>query len=175
MVFKLMLMIAVAQGVCMCWSSGLQAADYPSRPVRVIVQFSPGGNVDTAARVVSRQLSQQMGQQFVVDNRAGANGLIAYQTIANAAPDGYTLGIGHIGQLALSPAILGKVPYDPLKDFSAISRIADAPNLLVTYAGFTAKNVSELVASTPAEFAAFIRSENIAWGKFIKERGIRTE
>jgi tripartite-type tricarboxylate transporter receptor subunit TctC len=123
------------------------AADaYPAHPVRVIVQYVPGGNVDTAARAVTRQLSRQLGQQFIVDNRPGASGSIAYQALATSAHDGYTLGIGHIAQLALNPHILKQVPYDPLKDFTAIGRIADAPNLLVANAEFPAASLSELVA-----------------------------
>jgi tripartite-type tricarboxylate transporter receptor subunit TctC len=126
------------------------AEPYPQRPVRVVVQFSPGGNVDTAARVISRQLAQQMNQQFVIDNRPGASGSIAYQTLATAAPDGYTLGIGHIGHLALNPHTLGKVPYDPLKDFTAIGRMADAPNLLVSNPSLPVKTVQDLVAYAKA-------------------------
>ena len=130
-----------------CWPLVAAAAGaYPAHPVRVIVQYVPGGNVDTAARAVTRQLSRQLGQQFVVDNRPGASGSIAYQALAASAHDGYTLGIGHIAQLALNPHILKEVPYDPLKDFTAIGRIADAPNLLVANAEFPAASLSELVA-----------------------------
>jgi len=131
--------------------SGAAAAQaYPERPVRVIVQFSPGGNVDTSARVLAQQLTKQLGQQMVVDNRAGASGSIAYQTVAGATPDGYTLGIGHIGHLALNPHMLGKLPYNPLKDFTAISRTVEAPNLLVVHPSLPAKNVRELVAYAKA-------------------------
>jgi tripartite-type tricarboxylate transporter receptor subunit TctC len=130
-----------------CLPLAASAADaYPAHPVRVIVQYPPGGNVDTAARAVTRELSRQLGQQFIVDNRPGAGGSIAYQALAASAHDGYTLGIGHIAQLALNPHILEKVPYDPLKDFTAIGRIADAPNLLVASASFPAANLFELVA-----------------------------
>lgn len=122
------------------------AAEYPVRPIRVIVQFSPGGNVDTSARVISQQLTRQLGQQLVVDNRPGASGSIAFQTIAGATADGYTLGIGHIGHLALNPHLLGRLPYDPLKDFTAISRTVEAPNLLVVHPSLKAAGVSELVA-----------------------------
>lgn len=118
---------------------------YPARPVRVIVQFAPGGNNDTAARAVSRQLTQQLGQQFVVDNRPGANGSIGVQLVALAVPDGYTLGIGFIGNLAINPHILKSLPYDPLKDFTAISRTADAPNILAVHPAVPAKSVPELV------------------------------
>ena len=129
-------------------SSG--AAEYPARPVRLIVQFSPGGNVDTAARVIARRLSEQLGQQVVVDNRAGGNGNIAYQVLATSPADGYTLGIGHIGHLALNPHTLGKVPYDPLRDFTPISRVVDAPNLLAIHPSIKAASVQELVAHAKA-------------------------
>lgn len=132
------------------------AAEYPVRPIRLIVQFSPGGNVDTAARIVARQLSDQMGQQVIVDNRAGGSGTIAYQMLATAPADGYTLGVGHIGHLALNPHTMGKVPYDPLRDFTAISRTVDAPNMLAVHPGVPAKSVAELVAyakSQPGKLA----------------------
>lgn len=136
---------AMALFAALCGGTAV-AQNYPERPVRVIVQFSPGGNVDTAARVIAQQLTKQMGQQLVIDNRAGASGSIAYQAIASAAADGYTLGIGHIGHLALNPHLLGKLSYDPLKDFTAISRTVDAPNLLVVNPALPAAGVKELVA-----------------------------
>lgn len=142
---------ALLTGLFALFISGVAVAQtYPDRPVRVIVQFSPGGNVDTSARVLAQQLTRQMGQQMVVDNRAGASGSIAYQTVASANPDGYTLGIGHIGHLALNPHMLGKLPYNPLKDFTAISRTVEAPNLLVVHPSLPAKNVRELVAYAKA-------------------------
>lgn len=135
-----------------CWTAGASAAgnDYPQRPVRLIVQFSPGGNVDTAARVLAQQLSRQIGQQMVVDNRAGASGNIAYQTVATASADGYTLGVGHIGHLALNPHQLGNLPYDPLKDFTAITRTVDAPNLLVVHPSLPIRSIKDLVAYAKA-------------------------
>lgn len=133
---------------CVAMAIGITAvaAEYPVRPIRVIVQFSPGGNVDTSARVIAQQLTRQLGQQLVIDNRPGASGSIAFQTIAGAAPDGYTLGIGHIGHLALNPHLLGKLPYDPLKDFTAISRTVEAPNLLVVHPALKVAGVKDLVA-----------------------------
>lgn len=137
---------AAALAVAM-WIAGAAYAEpaFPQRPIRVIVQFSPGGNVDTSARVLAQQMSKQMGQQMVVDNRPGASGSIAYQIIAGASSDGYTLGIGHIGHLALNPHMLGKLPYNPLKDFTAISRTVEAPNLLVVHPSLPAKSVKDLV------------------------------
>ena len=132
------------------WSASTPAAEYPARPVRLIVQFSPGGNVDTAARVIARRLSDQLGQQVVVDNRAGGNGNIAYQVLATSPADGYTLGIGHIGHLALNPHTLGKVPYDPLRDFTPVTRVVDAPNLLAVHPSIKVGTVQELVAHAKA-------------------------
>jgi len=128
-----------------CAGAEKQDGAYPVRPVRVIVQFAPGGNVDTAARVIARQVSQQLGQQFVVDNRPGGSGNIGVQMVSKSTPDGYTLGIAHIGNLALNPHTLGDLPYEPIKDFTAIGRIADAPNLLVVHPSIPAKSVTELV------------------------------
>lgn len=126
------------------------AEAYPSRPVRIIVPFAPGGNNDTAARVVSRQLSMQLGQQFVVDNRPGAGGTTGTHIVATAPADGYTLGVGFVGTLAINPHIFEKLPYDALKDFTAIGRIADAPNLLAVHPSIPAKSLSELVAYAKA-------------------------
>ncbi len=142
--------LAVTGVILACGFGNAAAQAYPDRPVRIIVQFSPGGNVDTAARVIAQQLTKQLGQQMVVDNRAGASGSIAYQTVATASPDGYTLGIGHIGHLALNPHMLGKLPYDPLRDFTAISRTVEAPNLLAVHPSLPAKSVKELVAHAKA-------------------------
>ncbi len=125
-------------------------AAYPERPIRVVVQFSPGGNVDTAARIVSQQVTRQIGQQLVIDNRAGASGVIAYQLVKEAVADGYTLGIGHIGHLALNPHMLGKLPYDPLGDYTPITRTVDAPNVVVVHPGVPAKTVQNLVAYAKA-------------------------
>ena len=142
---------AVALCLLTATTAAAQKIDgYPARPVRVIVQFAPGGNNDTAARAMSRQLTQQLGQQFVVDNRPGANGSIGVQMVSLAAPDGYTLGIGFIGNLAINPHILKSLPYDPLKDFTAIGRIADAPNILAVHPAVPAKSIAELVSYAKA-------------------------
>jgi len=124
----------------------IAAEAYPTRPVRLIVQFSPGGNVDTTARVIARQLTAQLGQQFVVDNRPGASGSIGVQLVSESAPDGYSLGIAHIGNLALNPHTLGNLPYNPLKDFTSIGLAAAAPNMLVVHPAVPAKTVENLIS-----------------------------
>ena len=141
-------------GLALCLMTAVSSAQkseaYPSRPVRMIVQFAPGGNNDTVARALARQLTEQFGRQFVVDNRPGAGGAIGVQLVASAAPDGYTLGIGFIGNLAINPHLTDKLPYDPIEDFTAISRVADAPNLLAVHPSLTVKSVAELVAHAKA-------------------------
>ena len=96
---------------------------YPSRPVRVIVAFAPGGSADYVARVVGHKLGEQLGQQFVVDNRAGASGAIGTDLVAKSAPDGYTLLLSEVSSLVINPQIK-KVPYDPVRDFAAVSPLA---------------------------------------------------
>ena len=125
---------------------GRTQATYPSRPIRMLVQFPPGGNVDTLARLLATRLTTQLGQQVLVENRAGANGAIAYQALAAAAPDGYTLGFGHVAQLAMNPHLIATLGYRPLQDFTAICRLADAPNVLATHPAVKASNLGELLA-----------------------------
>ncbi|MCW5576950.1 MAG: tripartite tricarboxylate transporter substrate binding protein, partial [Burkholderiales bacterium] len=140
-------MLSLLLGSLSLLSTDLAAdSTYPTRPIRLIVQFSPGGNVDTTARTIARQLSEQLGQQVVIDNRPGANGAIGLELLAGASPDGYTLGIGFIGNFAINPHLLAKTRFDPLKDFTAISRAADAPNILAVHPSVPVKSVADLVA-----------------------------
>ena len=122
------------------------AQGYPSKPVRLIVPFSAGGGTDFFARVVATKLSQILGQQVVVDNRAGAGGIIGADLVAKAPPDGYTLLMGHTGTLAINPALYEKIPYDPVRDFSPVSLVAISPLVLVTNASLPVRNVKELIA-----------------------------
>ena len=120
------------------------AQNYPVKPVRVVVPVATGGGTDFLARLVSKELSEQMGRQFVVDNRAGASGSIGAQAVANAAPDGYTLIMGYTAPHGINPA-LQKVPYDPVRDFSPISQVASATNMLVVHPSVPVKTVQELI------------------------------
>lgn len=119
---------------------------YPSKPIRLIVQFVPGGNVDTFARLLANRLSRKLGQAVAVDNRGGANGAIAYQALATSPKDGYTLGIAHIAQLALNPHFLKNVGYKPLTDFTSIARLVDAPNVLAVHPSAGVKTFKEFMA-----------------------------
>lgn len=122
------------------------AQNYPNRTIRLIVPFSPGGGTDFFARVVAGKLTQALGQQVVVENRAGAGGIIGTDLVAKAAPDGYTLLMGHTGTLAINPALYAKIPYDPVRDFSPVSLVAISPLVLVTNPSLSVKSVKELVA-----------------------------
>jgi tripartite-type tricarboxylate transporter receptor subunit TctC len=120
-------------------------SNYPARSVRVIVPSAPGGGTDISARILAPQLSQLLGQQFVVENRAGAGTRIGGEAVARAAPDGYTLLMG-ISTLAINPAMYKKVPYDALKDFAPISQAVSLSNVLVVHPSLPAKSVKEFVA-----------------------------
>src|SRR4051812_6940704 len=127
------------------FAAGAAAQDYPSRPVRFIVPFPPGGGNDTMARMIGNKVAAALGQQFVVDNRAGAGGVIGAEMAARAAPDGYTLFLGGVASHGIIPNLQPKLGYDPVKNFAPISLIASAPLILVVHPAVPAKNVSELL------------------------------
>ena len=123
------------------------AADaYPSKPIRFLVGFAPGGANDLVARAVAAKLSPRLGQQVVVDNRAGAGGNIAHDIAAKATPDGYTMVLASVASLAMSPALLGKVPYDPINDFAPVAQLVDVSSLLSTHASGASKTLKDFVA-----------------------------
>ena len=115
------------------------AQDYPSRPVTLVVPFPPGGSTTIVGRIVADKLGEVLGQQIVIDNRAGAGGTVGTRAVAKAAPDGYTLVLGYTGTLAIGPSLYPNVGYDPRKDFAPIGRIGTAPNTLVVHPSFPAK------------------------------------
>lgn len=121
-------------------------ADYPDRPVRLIVPFPAGSATDTVSRLLAQKFSTRLGQQFVVENRAGASGNIGVEMIARAAPDGHTIGLITASTHGVAPALGGKLPYDPIKDTKPISMIGAAPYVLVLYPGIPVKSVADLVA-----------------------------
>jgi tripartite-type tricarboxylate transporter receptor subunit TctC len=127
------------------------AQAYPAKPVRIIVGLAPGGGNDTMARLIGQKLSQTLKQQFVVDNRPGAGGVIAGEVVAKAPPDGYTLLLGNVAMLAIIPNIQKKVPYDPLKDFTPISLMATAPLLVVVHPSLPVHSIKQLIAFAKAK------------------------
>jgi tripartite-type tricarboxylate transporter receptor subunit TctC len=127
------------------------AQDYPSKPIRLIVPFPPGGGNDTMARTVGHQLTAALGQQVVIDNRAGAGGIIGAETAAKAAPDGYTLFLGGVGSHGINPNLHAKLAYDPVRDFAPVTLIASAPLILVVHPSVPAKSVKELIQLAKAK------------------------
>src|SRR5205807_4450305 len=119
-------------------------AQYPAKPITIVVGFEPGGGTDTTARIVAPALSELLGQQVVVENRAGAGGDIAVDYVAKATPDGYTLVLANVGALAVNPHIL-KTPYDPLKDLAPITMAVVFPNVLVVQPALPVKSVGDFV------------------------------
>ncbi len=146
----------IAAALCLApLSEPVQPAEYPSRPVRMIVPFPPGGGTDIVARLMLPKLSETLGQQVVIDNRGGANGGIGTDIAAKAQPDGYTGLIGGIGTLAINFAMYSKIPYDPVKDFAHVTQIAGVPNMLVVSPVLNVGSVKELIAlvkSKPGHF-----------------------
>jgi tripartite-type tricarboxylate transporter receptor subunit TctC len=130
----------------MCCAHGAAAQAYPARPVRIVVPFPAGGGADFMARIVGKKLGDALGQTFVVDNRAGAAGVIGTDMVAKSAADGYTLVLGTTGTHATNPAVLANLPYDPARDFATISIFSNAPFVLCVHPSLPVKNVRELVA-----------------------------
>jgi tripartite-type tricarboxylate transporter receptor subunit TctC len=121
------------------------AQQYPSKPVSIVVPFTPGGSSDITARTVAARLQESLGQSFVIDNKPGANGSLGGKFVANAAPDGYTLFVGSIGVFAINPVLYKDLGYDPLKNYDLLSVAVRTPNALVTRANFPANTVAEFV------------------------------
>jgi tripartite-type tricarboxylate transporter receptor subunit TctC len=137
--FRLVLFLAAV------FSSAIHAQPYPSKPIRLVVGFAPGGNTDTVARVVGQKLGERLGQQVVIENKAGAGGTIATGEVARSAPDGYTLTMGTTTTHAIAVAAYSKLTYDPSADFEPLAQVAVAPYLLTVRSDFPAKNLKEFV------------------------------
>jgi tripartite-type tricarboxylate transporter receptor subunit TctC len=141
------LRISLAVVAAMACAAGLAADNpYPIKPVRLIAPYPPGGGNDTMARAIGAKLTEAWSKQVIVDNRAGANGIVACELAAAAPPDGYTLLMANVGTNAINPALYKKLPYHPVKSYAAVSLLGTAPNFLVVPAASPANAVSELVA-----------------------------
>ena len=143
-------MLAVALLPAALPAQAATAPGYPSKAIRMIVPFPPGGPNDILGRVVAQKLSEQLGQQVVIDNRGGAGGLIGAELAARAVADGYTLLFGGTASLAINPGLHKKLPYDPLRDFAAVSLIGTAPSLLTVHPSVPVKSVKDLIAYAQA-------------------------
>jgi tripartite-type tricarboxylate transporter receptor subunit TctC len=133
------------------WPALSAAQAYPTKPVRLIVPFPPGGGVDFIGRIVGQKLTERLGQQVAIDNRSGANGIVGLEALKTAAPDGYTIAAASAGPLAVNPFIYAKLPHDTLKDFTHIANMVNFPLLLVSHPSLPAKNVKELIALARAQ------------------------
>ena len=127
-------------------ATGAAHAQYPNKPIRLLVPFAPGGSSDIVSRSFAGEMSKILGQSVVVESKPGGAGNIAMQEVKGSAPDGYTIILGHVGTLAVNPAMFAKLPYDPVKDFVPITLLAKVPSLLVVNAEkMKVKNLKELV------------------------------
>ena len=126
----------VAAGVLLAWLAAAAAAQtYPSKPIRLMVPFPPGGSTDIVARIVAQKLGMQMGQSLVIENRGGAGGTLGTAVVAKAPADGYSLVVGTTSTHVVAPSVYQKLEYDPVKDFAPISLMAVTPYLLVVNPG----------------------------------------
>src|SRR5215472_11941779 len=125
----------------------VRADDYPSRPIRILVPYAPGGIADIAARIVGAKLLEAWGQQVVVENRPGGNGFIAMELTARANPDGYTLAVATVGDVAINPALFKEMPYSVERDFAPIASLSDAPVVIATHGASPYKTVKDVIAA----------------------------
>ena len=127
-------------------TASIAQSNYPNRPIRLIIPFTPGGVTDTSGRFIAEQLSLKLGQQVISDNKPGASGNIGAQMVATAEPDGYTLLLGYAGTLSINPSLSEKVPFDSIKDFEPIGKIGDAVLIIVANNNFPGKSLVDLIA-----------------------------
>lgn len=139
-------MAATSMGI----AHGAQDAAWPTHPVTIVVPYAPGGNTDTMARLIGNELSTRLSVPFVVENRAGAAGIVATESVAQAAPDGYTLLMGTLTQISTAP-FTNKIKYDPIKDFIPVANVGGNPFVITVNSKVPAKNISELIALAKAK------------------------
>src|SRR5262249_14757753 len=132
-------------------ATSLRAQDYPTRPIRVLVPYAPGGISDIAARIVGAKLTEAWGQQVAVENRPGGNGFVAMEATARSAADGYTLVLCTVGDVAINPALFTQIPYVMDRDFAPIASISDAPMVLATNGASPYKSVADVIAAAKAQ------------------------
>lgn len=140
------LLCALGLGGLLGTAAHAAEAVYPSRPIRIVVPFTPGGSPDILARTLGQHISEATGVAVVVDNLPGAGGSIGADRVAKAAPDGYTLLMGHIGTLAFTPSIYPQLPYDPVQSFAPVAWVARVPNVMAVHPALPVNSVAELVA-----------------------------
>jgi tripartite-type tricarboxylate transporter receptor subunit TctC len=142
---------ALFAGVVLAHSAMVAAQTYPSKPVRLIVPFAAGGNVDITARQIAPGVSELLGQNVIVDNRVGAGGVIGAEVVAKSAPDGYTLMMGSNSTVSVAPSLYPKISYHPVRDFAPITLVATTPFVLVVHPSVPAKTAKDLIALAKAQ------------------------
>jgi tripartite-type tricarboxylate transporter receptor subunit TctC len=135
--------LAVLAGLLAC---AAQAQNWPTKPIRLVVPFAPGGTSSIVARSIAAEMSKGLGQEIYIENKGGGGGNVAMQDVARAEPDGYTLIIGHIGSLAVNPYMYDDLPFDTNRDFAPVSLLAKVPSIFVVHADVPAKDLREFVA-----------------------------
>jgi len=133
------------------FAAAAHAQPYPTKPIKIIVPYPPGGTSDILARALSPGLQAALGQAIVVENKPGATGNVGADFVAKSPPDGYTLMLADIGSLAISPSVFASLPFDPVKDFAPVIMVAYSPHLLVVHPSVTAKDAKELIAQAKAQ------------------------
>jgi tripartite-type tricarboxylate transporter receptor subunit TctC len=147
------MVLAAACAIAFCGAAAAQ--DYPSRPITLVVPYAAGGGNDVMARIVAEKMSKSLGQQIVIENKGGAGGSIATRQVAKAAPDGYTLGLGGTGTLAINPTLYHNVGYDPRRDFAPVGLIATSALVVLVNNDVPAKTIPELIALAKKEPGKF--------------------
>ncbi len=146
--------ISIAAGLALIAFMFMQTAaaqsSYPARPIRIIITVAPGGGSDITARALAQKLTEAWGQQAIVDNRPGGNGIVGMEIAANATPDGHTLVLGTIGPVAVNPSLYAKLPYDPVNGFAPVARGVSALNVLAVHPSLPAHSVKEFIAYAKA-------------------------
>ena len=143
--------IASVIALVVFWTAPAQAQNYPAKPLHILVPYAPGGITDIAARIVGAKLTEAWGQQVVVENKPGGNGFIAMTAGAKATPDGYTLVMVTVGDVAINPAMFKEMPYDVERDLAPIAMVSDAPMVLAAHADAPFKSVAEAIAAAKAQ------------------------
>jgi tripartite-type tricarboxylate transporter receptor subunit TctC len=144
----------LAAAFCTALPAVFAQAAYPNKPIRIVVPFTPAGTSDILARAVGQELSKAFGQSVTIENVPGAGGSLGSERVAKAAPDGYTLLMGHIGTHAVNPLIYPKLPYDPVKNFAPVAWVANVPNVLAINPSIPAKTLKEFEHETVSSAAS---------------------
>ena len=142
--------VAFAIACAFAMNGMVTAQNYPTKPIRLVVPFAPGGSTDLIARIIGQELDKSWRQTVIVENRPGASGNIGLDFVAKSAPDGYTLIFGHVGTFGFGPSLFAKLPYDPVRDFAAVNLFAMVPNMLVVHPSMPVKTVKDLIGLAKA-------------------------